>query len=96
MVDKRSLLFDSPYLYPLSRKGDAKEELIDESEEEVSEVEKESAADLQPLIRVVSGMEEGPREEDAASNPKEKGVSPSTDGKETLPLSGNLSGECCH
>lgn len=96
MVDKRSLLFDSPCLYPLSRKGDAKEELIDESEEEVSEVEKESAADLQPLIRVVSGMEEGPREEDAASNPKEKGVSPSTDGKETLPLSGNLSGECCH
>ena len=86
MVDKRSLLFDSPCLYPLSRKGDAKEE------EEVSEVEKESAADLQPLIRVVSGMEEGPREEDAASNPKEKGVSPSTDGKETLPLSGNLSG----
>ena len=94
MVDEPSLLSGSPCLYPLSRKGDAKEESVDESEEEVSDVEKESAADLQPLIRVVSGMEEGSREENASSEAKEKEEeSASSNSKEPVPLAGNHSGE---
>lgn len=90
MVDERSLLSNSPCLYPLSRKSDAKEESVNESEKDVSDVEKESAADLQPLIRVVSGMEEGPREEDSPKAKEEEG-SASQENKETPSLSGNHS-----
>ena len=91
MVDERSLLSGSPCLYPLARKGDAEEGSVIESEKDISDIEKESASDLQPLIRVVSGMEKRP-EEGASLETKEEELSSS---KECPPVSGTIFDNAC-